>query len=76
LGGCHDRAPSYEVVLELWLSWLDYCNGGNVESKEFKRRQDEINRLYKRMNYREQGEFHRLVHEGHPRPEWIQKLGR
>lgn len=60
-GGCNDTAPSYEACLELWLDLLSYCTNGDVDSKIFKSKQDNINRVYKRMSYQEQGMFHKLV---------------
>jgi hypothetical protein len=69
-GGCYVIAPSYEECFELWLDLLEYCrrDSKDKDSKVFKSKQDNINRIYKRMDYREQGEYHRLIHESHPKP--------
>jgi hypothetical protein len=47
----------------LWINLIEYCNKGNIDPREFRNKQTEIVNLYKRMNYQEQGEYHRLVAE-------------
>lgn len=70
-GGCYDTAPSYHQLFDLWLDLLDFCRKDHINDKEFKKefknKQDAVNRIYKRMDYHEQGEFHKLVHDSHPK---------
>ncbi|HEX8579918.1 MAG TPA: hypothetical protein VF655_10035 [Allosphingosinicella sp.] len=49
-----------ERHLGLWLSLLSYCAAG-VEPDVFAARIAEATRSYQAMDYRQQGEFHRLL---------------
>lgn len=66
-GGCDVVAPSYEECFDLWLDLLEYCHREDKDPKVFRNKQDAINRIYKRMNYRDQGEYHMLIHNSHPK---------
>lgn len=47
-----------------WVALMDDCRSG-VSPKEFNNRQKDIANRYRRMNFVEQGEFHRLIAEDH-----------
>lgn len=51
------------ILLTLWLSMLE--NTG--DPKLFRNAQDAFNMNYKRANYSEQGEYHRLLALDHKR---------
>lgn len=55
------RDEIIDRLFVLFRALLDYCTAGDCDMKQVKALTDVFNTIYRRADYREQGEFHALV---------------